>query len=133
MSKRLPPPLYEESTVAHSESADNNYVLIKIARQNVEASYRNVHSIQRVLYAVRRTNDSESIKGMYSSVYHLITDFTTLYSSFHPNRFARATYQFVGQAAAEVFNGTRGEVVHSTAVRVSMIVLQVNSLAALVG
>ena len=63
MDKQQPGPDYPVSTVAHSEAADNNYVLIKIAmaRQRVDAEYRNVHMIQRVQYACRRTAASEAI------------------------------------------------------------------------
>ena len=111
MSDELPPPPYEVSTVAHSESADNDEVHMKIAIQNCGSDPKHMHLIQRVLFAVRRTNASEAIKGQFPSIYQPMRDidFSVLESKVDPGTFFEKVHGWSTRTASEVTSGHRGE------------------------
>jgi hypothetical protein len=69
MSDHLPPPRYPVSPVVYCESADNDFVLVRLALQRVGSSHHNVDMIQRIQWAPRETAASTALAGVLQNPY----------------------------------------------------------------
>jgi hypothetical protein len=106
MSDHMPPPRYAVSPVVYCESADNDFVLVKVSLQRVGSTHDNVDMIQRVQYAPRETAGSTSLAGLIKNPYVRPTTLQTLFQQFDPS-LCLLDQQLIKSATIDVRRGVR--------------------------